>query len=94
VRGTTVGDRWRWDDPERPSEGETRWGVMWNPELGEIFAVQILECSAGRVLLLGTITHDQDREGILAWLERMRDAMMARPNGLMILAWRIEALTA
>jgi hypothetical protein len=45
------------------------------------------------VLLLGTVTRHADHVGILVWLDRMRDTVMDRADGLMILAGRIEALT-
>jgi hypothetical protein len=94
LRGVSVGDRWRWSDPERPDEGETRWGVLWNRNLGEIVAVQLIHGKTGRVLLLGTIPRKPDRTGILIWLERMADEHMAQPDSLMALAWAIDALPA
>jgi hypothetical protein len=67
-----VGDRWRWSDPERPDEGETRWGVLWNRNLGEMVAVQLIGGGTGRVLLLGTIHREPDRAGILTCWRRWR----------------------
>jgi hypothetical protein len=94
LRGVSVGDRWRWSDPERPNEGETRWGVLWNRNLGEIVAVQLIDGAPGRVLLLGTIHRKPDRTEILTWLEKMAHEHMAQPDGLMALAWAIDALPA
>lgn len=89
-----MGDRWRWSDPERRNEGETRWGVLWNRDLGEIVAVQLIGGGTGRVLVLGTIHHEPDRAGILTWLEEMAREHMTRPDGLMALAWAIDTLPA
>lgn len=94
LRGVSVGDQWRWSDPDRPDEGETRWGVLWNHNLGEIVAVQLIHGCTGRVLLLGTIRRERDRAGIIAWLEELRCDYMAQPDGLMALAWAIDALPA
>jgi hypothetical protein len=91
LRGVAVGDRWRWSDPERPEEGETRWGVLWNRNLGEIVAVQLIGGGTGRVLLLGTIS-EPNRARVLTWLEEMARKHMVQPDGLMALAWAIEAL--
>ncbi len=92
LRGVPVGDRWRWSDPERPHEGETRWGVLWNRDLGEIVAVQLIGGGTGRVLLVGTIHREPDRAGVLKWLEEMAQQHLARPDGLMALAYAIDAL--
>lgn len=93
LRGVPVGDQWRWNDPDRPSEGETCWGVLWNRNLGEIVAVQIKNGGTGRVLLLGTIRRDADRAGMLAWLERMAQDHMSQTDSLMTLAWAIDDRT-
>lgn len=94
LRGVPVGDRWRWSDPDRPDEGETRWGVLWNRNLGEIVAVQLIGGGTGRVLLLGTIHREPDRARFLPWLEEMARERMAEPDGLMALASAIDALPA
>jgi hypothetical protein len=93
LRGVPVGEGWRWSDPDRPTEGETRWGVVWNRNLGEIVAVQITNGGTGRVLLLGTI-REEEREAILAWLEQLARAHMPEADGLMALAWAIDGRPA
>lgn len=82
LRGVPVGERWRWSDPGQPNDGETRWGVLWNRNLGEIVAVQITDGGAGRVLLLGTI-REEERAGTLTRLEEMARVHMPEVDGLM-----------
>lgn len=93
LRRVPMGEWWRWSDPDRPNEGETRWGVLWNRNLGESVAVQITDAGAGRVLLLGTIDCDDDRV-IGTWLEEVARVHMPEVDGLMALAWTIDSLPA
>jgi hypothetical protein len=63
--------------------------VLWNRNLGEIVAVQLVDGGTGRVLLRGTIREGK-REGILAWLEHLERVHKPEPKGLMALAWASE----
>jgi len=91
-----VGDRWRWTDPERPGEGETRWGVLWNRYNGEIFAVCLSrpeDDPRGEVLLFATIKSEHGRAGTLSYLE-----LLARhqdePNSLVAFADAVVPMAA
>jgi hypothetical protein len=91
ARGVPVGDAWRFTDPDRPEEGETRWGVLWNRRNGEISAWILAGDGDGdrgdaSVLLLGTVNSDRGRAEMIGWLERSRATHEAEPDGLVELA--------